>query len=173
MKYHYALVPAYHFAPNSPLAYLAAETDSLVENGWIMKPPGLRDYIADAYSVRPDDIVSFLLGYYARWLVNEPMNQIVLSDDLTYLLLFKPEIAYLSDEPVALERFRQDLIDGFVAHEVASVAPRYRALMKLATRTNPYADDDDIIKHCELIKDQWRDTPMSYWGPPFPMNGYT
>lgn len=172
MKYHFALVHHDQLDAIPALGDLAAETEQLVADGWIIKPPGLRDYIADIYGVRGDGVITFLLGYYTRWLINEPMNHFVLCEDRALLGLLKPEIASISEEPVSLERFRQDLIDGFITHEVTNIAPRHRALMRLVMRLNRYQDGEDISRHYELIKDQWRDTPFIYWGAPFQMNGY-
>lgn len=168
MSYFFALVHGDQIDAIPALADLARETELIVQGGWVMRPPGLRDYINASYSTPNHESAAFLMGYYVRWLINEPGNRIILSDDLTYLLLFRPEFSYLSENPVTLERFRQDLINGFLGHEVANIAPRYRELMGLALRSHPDEDDRDIIKHHELIKDQWRDTPLEYWGPPFP-----
>jgi len=172
MKYHFALVHHDQLDAIPALGDLAIATERLVADGWIIKPPGLRDYIADIYGVRGDEVAAFLLGYYTRWLINEPMNHFVMCEDLTMLALMKPEIGYFSDEQVSLERFRQDLVDGFITHEVFEISPRHRALMRLAMRSNRYQDGEGIRHHYELIKDQWRDTPLIYWGGPFPMNGY-
>lgn len=169
-----ALVSAHQLSEHEVLAQLVAQTEDIIAGGWIMKPPGIRDYIAEHYSIRSGDVPSFLLAYYARWLMSEARCSIILADDqdLTMLGLMRLELVFLCDAEVSVDRFRQELVEGFITNEFAQLEPKMRRVLALAMRLNPYGDTDAIIRHHDNITDQWRDSPKRYWGAPFPANGF-